>query len=312
MMSATTWPEPAAELVCAWQPDRPLAQVALVVDTPSGGPRAPLPSVTAVGPSLPAAEVRAVPVHGVPAAQSSVAEAIVQLDAPGTVGPPEFADDPGATGAGTVAGSCGCSAGACPPVVSEVTVAFAVDRCATSGAMVFASCPVDEPELVTAWHTAPDTPSHDPSLREPRASGDTAGSTALAELVTFPVQVTAPSQVIAAPAADAADGPAGIRAAFTGCDCPASATAAPGPEEALDTDRTSHPPVAPVQDAVPSEVRGAPFATAPSHAAVPVRTEPVHAVPAAHTTDPLALDVDEGPLAGWPATGRPVFGSTTA
>jgi hypothetical protein len=61
---------------------------------------------TAVGPSLPAAEVRAVPLHRVPPSQSIVADAIDQLDAPGSVGPPEFAEDPGATGAGTVAGSC--------------------------------------------------------------------------------------------------------------------------------------------------------------------------------------------------------------
>ena len=42
-MSATTWPDPAVELVCAWQPDWPLAQLALVVEPAAGGPRAPLP-----------------------------------------------------------------------------------------------------------------------------------------------------------------------------------------------------------------------------------------------------------------------------
>jgi hypothetical protein len=166
-MSATTWPEPAEESVWAWQPDWLLVQVALSVVPPSGGPRAPFPSFTAIGPSLPAAEVRAVPEHSVPAAQSIVADAIVQLDAPGTVGPPELALEPGATGAGIVAGSCccpscGCSAGACSPLVPEVTVAFSVERCFISGAMVFASELVDEPEFVTAWQTPPDTPSHDP------------------------------------------------------------------------------------------------------------------------------------------------------
>ncbi|WP_142107069.1 hypothetical protein [Pseudonocardia cypriaca] len=156
-MSATTWPLAAVELVCAWQPDELLAQVALVVDLPSGGPRAPFAPVTEIGPSLPAAEVRAVPEQAVPAAQSRVADAIVQLEAPGTVGAPEFALDPGAVGTGSVAGwsctgvpSCGCSAGACSPVVPEVTVAFAVERSATSGTITFASGPDEAPELVTA------------------------------------------------------------------------------------------------------------------------------------------------------------------
>jgi hypothetical protein len=103
-MSATTWPDPAVELVCAWQPDRPLAQLALVLDVPSGGPRAPPEPFSAAGPSLPDAEVRVVPVQTVPPWQSRVALAIVQLEAPGTVGPPEFALEPGAVGAGGVAG----------------------------------------------------------------------------------------------------------------------------------------------------------------------------------------------------------------
>jgi hypothetical protein len=94
--SATTWPLAAVELVCAWQPDSLLVQAALVLDTPSGGPRAPFAPLKAVGPSLPAAELRAVPVHATPPAQSRVANAIVQLEAPGIVGAPEFALDPGA------------------------------------------------------------------------------------------------------------------------------------------------------------------------------------------------------------------------
>lgn len=103
-MSATTWPDAAVELVCARQPDRPLVQVALVVEPPSGGPRAPFAPFAVVGPSLPAAEVRAVPEQAIPPVQDSVADAIVQLDAPGTVVPPELALDPGAVGAGGVAG----------------------------------------------------------------------------------------------------------------------------------------------------------------------------------------------------------------
>jgi len=104
MMSATTWPDPPVELVCAWQLERPLAQLALVVEVPSGGPRASPEPFSAAGPSLPDAEVRVVPVHRVPPWQSRVALAIVQLEAPGTVGPPEFALEPGAVGAGGVAG----------------------------------------------------------------------------------------------------------------------------------------------------------------------------------------------------------------
>ena len=44
------------------------------------------------------------PEHATLPAQSIVAEAIDQLEAPGTVGPPEFALEPGAVGAGGVAG----------------------------------------------------------------------------------------------------------------------------------------------------------------------------------------------------------------
>jgi hypothetical protein len=105
MMSATTWPDPAVELVCAWQPLWPEVQLAVVVELPSGGPRAPPAPFKALGPSLPEALLRAVPEH--PAAEPSqfnMAEAIVQLDAPGTVGAPELADEPGAVGAGGVAG----------------------------------------------------------------------------------------------------------------------------------------------------------------------------------------------------------------
>jgi hypothetical protein len=104
-MSATTWPDPALELVCAWQALGPPAQRAAVVETPSGGPRAPPAPASVLGPSLPEAELPAVPRQSAALpSQSSVADTIVQLDAPGTVGPPEFADEPGAVGAGGVAG----------------------------------------------------------------------------------------------------------------------------------------------------------------------------------------------------------------
>jgi hypothetical protein len=102
-------------------------------------------------------------------------------------------------------------------VVSEVTVAFAVERACTNGRMMFASGPEEAPELVTAWHTPPDTPSQEPSEREPRACADTLGSVADAELLTLPEQDPCPSHTSTAPAAEAADGPAGIRAVFTCC-----------------------------------------------------------------------------------------------
>jgi hypothetical protein len=135
--------------------------------------------------------------------------------------------------------------------------------------------------------------------------GDTSGSVAFAALETEPVQASSPAQVVAAPAAEAADGPAGSRAAFTGCGPPARASAAPGPLEAVETDRTLQPPVAPVQDAVPSDVR----VSAPSDAVVLVRTDPVQDVPGAHASEAFAVAVDDGPVAGWPGSGSPVFGS---
>jgi hypothetical protein len=185
-------------------------------------------------------------------------------------------------------------------VVSDDTVALAVDWAATSGAITFASGPDEAPELVTAWHTPPTTPAHEPSECEPRGPGDTDGSVAVAALDTFPVQTPWPSHDRTAPAAEAADGPAGNRAAFTCCwawsACgPENASAAPGPVEAFDTDCTWHPPVPPTQPAVPSEVRGAPPATAPSHALVAVRTDPEHAVPASQTRLALDDDADDGP-----------------
>jgi hypothetical protein len=132
----------------------------------------------------------------------------------------------------------------------------------------------------------------------------------------LPLHAVSPSQVSTAPEADAADGPAANRFALTGCACPsapgpASARVAPGPLDALDTDRASHPPVAPVQRAMPFEVRGFPFATAPSHAVVLVRATPVQVAPASHERFALDDDVEDGPVRFWPFTGRPVFGSIT-
>jgi hypothetical protein len=198
-MSATTWPDPAVELVCARQALCPDVQLAVVVEPAAGGPRAPLAPFIDAGPSVPEAEVRAVPAQSPEdPAQSSTPEAIVQLEAPGTVGPPEFALAPGAAGAGGVAGwswpsrpprSAGCcSSPSAEPTRRSLTVAFAVDRPCTSGVITFASGPEEAPELVTAWHTPPDTPSHEPSLRDPRGSGDTEGSVAVAALDTSPSQ----------------------------------------------------------------------------------------------------------------------------
>ncbi|WP_232665458.1 hypothetical protein [Pseudonocardia sp. TRM90224] len=241
------------------------------------------------------------PEHLVPAAQSMVALAIDHADAPATVGPPAFADEPGAVGAGVVAGcspflpcssdGCGC----CSPVVSCETVAFAVDLACTTGAITFASGPVEAPEFVTAWHTPPVTPVQVPSLRAPRGSPDTLGSVAVAELVTFPSHNFAPSHTRTAPATDAADGPAGRRARLILLSSPANASAAPGPLDALDFDTSSHPPVPPVQVAVPSDVRGA---AVPSNAVVAVLTVPEQSFPASQLIVAVDDDVDDGPVSG--------------
>jgi hypothetical protein len=92
---------------------------------------------------------------------------------------------------------------------------------------------------------------------------------------------------------------------------PVSARVAPGPVEAVDTDWTSQPPVAPVQVALPSEVRGVPPAMAPSTAVVAVRTVPEQVVPSAHCRLAVAFAVDDGPRVGWPLTGSPVSGLIT-
>jgi hypothetical protein len=94
--------------------------------------------------------------------------------------------------------------------------------------------------------------------------------------VAFPVHAVAPWQTSNAPATEAADGPAGSRAALVACPSPASASAAPGPVAAVEVDCTWQPPAPPVQDAVPVEVRGA--AVVSSNAVVVVVTEPVQAV----------------------------------
>jgi hypothetical protein len=101
-------------------------------------------------------------------------------------------------------------------MASELSVAFAVERSRISGAMLFASGPEDDAELVTAWHTPPDTPSHEPSPRLPRGSAETPGLVAVASEVTLPVQTVSPSHRSTAPDRDAADGPATIRARLTG------------------------------------------------------------------------------------------------
>jgi hypothetical protein len=107
-MSATTWPDPAVELVWAWQPLSVETQRPVDVEVPdAGGPRAGPAPPRAFGPFEPVAELRTVPVHELEEPQFRVADTLVQLDAPVTVGAPEFALEPGAVG---VAGCCwpGC------------------------------------------------------------------------------------------------------------------------------------------------------------------------------------------------------------
>jgi hypothetical protein len=68
MVSATTWPEPAVEVLVSWQPPAELLvwsvlQVLEEAESPAGGPRAPVVELTPVGPSLPAASLRTLPAH---------------------------------------------------------------------------------------------------------------------------------------------------------------------------------------------------------------------------------------------------------
>jgi hypothetical protein len=113
MVSATTWPEPAVELVVAWQPPEellwPVVQVLEDAESPAGGPRDPAAPLVVLGPSLPAASLWTVPAQpAVPAWQSRVAEALDQFEAPGTVGD-TFAPDPGEPPVpGPLGGVVGC------------------------------------------------------------------------------------------------------------------------------------------------------------------------------------------------------------
>ncbi len=299
-MSATTWPDAATELVCTRHALCAVVQVPLVVPPPVGGPRAPFALPPLRGPSMPIALERAVPEHAVAApAQSRVASAIDQDDAPATVGPPVLALDPGAVGAGGTAGwfcpgvpcwSCGWS-----PVCSEVTVAFSVGAACMIGAIRFASGPVEAPELVTAWQIPPVTPSQDAVPDEPRASFDTDGSVARAAEVTDPVQAAAPWHSSTPPEADAADAPFARRAALVAWSGPASASAAPGPVAAVETDCTWQPPVPAAQLAVPVEVRGVVVLAVPSNAVVVVVTVPEHFAPAAQFREASDRDTDDGP-----------------
>jgi hypothetical protein len=237
MVSATTWPDPAVELLTAWQPpwaSAPEVQLPVVEAVPAGGPRAPVAPLTVFGPSVPIAVECTLPVQPpVPAWQFSVAVAFDQLEAPGTVGA-TFAPPPGEpAGAGGVAGCCPPVPLPVPPpplplppreawtaswppapvwlagwspMVSEVVVAFCVDGAWTRGATLEASGPAEAPELVTAWQP-PTAPWQVPVPVEPLGSADTLGSVPVAVLDTVPVQEVCESQLSAAPEAEAADGP---------------------------------------------------------------------------------------------------------
>jgi len=189
-------------------------------------------------------------------------------------------------------------------------VALSVEDSCTSGAMLLASGPDEAPPLTTAWQLPPVTPEQVPSARLPRGSGETLGSVAVTEAVILPVQSPAPpSQVILPPTTEAADGPAGIRAPFTGWPSLAYVVAAPGPVDAVDIVWTWQEPAPVTQLTVPSEVRGLPSATAPSQeaevvCALPEQVEDWQSMLAAER------DVEVGPEMGWPLMGWPVFGSS--
>lgn len=152
---------------------------------------------------------------------------------------------------------------------------------------------------------------------------------AVAALVTLPLQTACPSQSSTAPAAEAAEGPAGRRAAFTTWPAaagpasawvapdrsaraglsPARAWTAPGVVSATDVVSARQAPLPASQVADPADVRGFPPATAPSHAAEAVCAVPEQSAPAEQSTEALADEMLDGPLVGWPFTGCPVAGS---
>jgi hypothetical protein len=137
-----------------------------------------------------------------------------------------------------------------------VTVAFFVELAFMIGAIRLASGPEEAPEFVTAWQMPLAMPVQEPLLDDPRGLSETFGSVALAAEVTLPVQVDAPWQSSTAPEVDAADGPAASLAGLVVWPGPASASAAPGPVAAVDTDRAWQPPVPPEHDAEPADERG--------------------------------------------------------
>jgi hypothetical protein len=120
-----------------------------------------------------------------------------------------------------------------------------------------------------------------------------------AALATLPVQGDSPSQVSDPPDTEAADGPGTRRAWLTGWPSSAKASAAPGPDDAVDFVCTWQPLFV-SHEIMEFDVRGLPLSTAPSHAAELVCAVPVHAVPASHRMLALDDDTDDGPVAGAP------------
>src|SRR3954468_2886733 len=114
------------------------------------------------------------------------------------------------------------------------------------GAIRLASGPEEAPEFVTAWQTPAATPVQEPVLDDPRGASETFGSVAVAAEFTVPVQAVWHSST--APDAEAADGPAASRPALVAWPGPASASAAPGPVAAVETERAWQPPVPAVQE----------------------------------------------------------------
>jgi hypothetical protein len=192
-------------------------------------------------------------------------------------------------------------------VLCWVSVAFEVDGVATSGAIFEASGPAEAPELVTA--TQPPTLFWQlPVPDEPRASGDTDGSTPEAELSTDPVHEPWAAQLSEAPDAEAADGPDPSFAELVVCP---KAAAAPGPVEATDTVCGSHAAPPAVHEALPLLVSGLPvdgFGLEALEVAVPAHP----LAPAAQFTDPEATDTAEGPLAAGVCPGKVTLGAEDA
>ncbi|GAA5171536.1 hypothetical protein GCM10023321_70250 [Pseudonocardia eucalypti] len=216
MMSATTCPDAALEVDIAWQAAPVVLHVPVVWFWLLGGPREPSPPLRWLVPVMPVAVLCGLPLHAVFPSQSRLAQAVVQLDAPGTVGPPVTADEPGAVGwfgswPGRLSSPLEAVWPPLPPIAVLLVTALLVGWSWTIGLMLLASGLLDEAPLITATQRPPVVPAQEPSALLPLASAETPGFVAS----TTPVSRPPPVPVSLPPMVVAADGPVPSRLRFT-------------------------------------------------------------------------------------------------